>query len=40
MDGLQLEELLGPELAKRLRARGTLTLAGKLGGTDAVPDVG
>jgi hypothetical protein len=34
VDGLQLEELLGPELAKRLRARGALTLAGTLGGTD------
>ena len=40
VDGLQLEELVGPEVAKRLRARGTLTLAGTLGGTDAVPDVG
>ncbi|HEY3587134.1 MAG TPA: hypothetical protein VGK85_08275, partial [Myxococcaceae bacterium] len=39
VDGLQLEEMLGPELAKRLRARGTLTLAGTLGGTDQVPDV-
>jgi translocation and assembly module TamB len=39
VDGLQLEELLGPELAKRLRARGALTLAGTLGGTDGVPDV-
>src|SRR6516162_2755494 len=39
VDGLQLEEMLGPELAKRLRARGTLTLAGTLKGTDQVPDV-
>ena len=39
VDGLQLEELMGPDVAKRLRARGTLTLAGILGGTDEVPDV-
>ncbi|HET9157496.1 MAG TPA: translocation/assembly module TamB domain-containing protein, partial [Myxococcaceae bacterium] len=39
VDGLQLEELVGSELAKRLRARGSLTLAGTLGGTDQVPDV-
>src|SRR5262249_34997254 len=39
VDGLQLEELLGSEVARRLRARGTLTLAGTLGGTAAVPDV-
>ena len=39
VDGLQLEELLGPEQAKRLRARGSLTLAGTLKGTDQVPDV-
>src|SRR5215813_12946330 len=39
VDGLQLEELVGPELAKRMRARGSLTLAGTLGGTDQVPDV-
>ncbi len=39
VDGLQLEELMGTELARRLRARGTLTLAGTVGGTDQVPDV-
>jgi len=39
VDGLQLDELMGTELAKRLRARGTLTLAGTLGGTDEVPDL-
>lgn len=39
VDGLQLEELVGTELARRLRARGTLTLAGTLGGTDEVPEL-
>jgi len=39
VDGLQLEELVGAEAAKRLRARGSLTLAGTLAGTDAVPDM-
>ena len=39
VDGLQLEELVGPELSRRLRARGSLTLAGTMGGTDEVPDV-
>jgi len=39
VDGLQLDELVGTELARKLRARGTLTLAGTLGGTDEVPDV-
>ena len=39
VDGLQLEELMGTDLAKRMRARGTLTLAGTVRGTDAVPDV-
>ena len=39
VDGMQLEELVGPERARRFRARGTLTLAGTLGGTDEVPDV-
>src|SRR4029077_21224357 len=39
VDGLQLDELMGTELAKKLRARGTLTLTGTVGGTDEVPDV-
>ncbi len=39
VDGLQLEELVGSELARRLRARGTLTLVGTVGGTDEVPEV-
>ena len=39
VDGLPLEELMGPEQAKRLRARGVLTLAGTVGGTDGNPDV-
>ncbi len=39
VDGLQLEELVGTELAKKFRARGTLTLTGTVGGTDEVPDV-
>ncbi|HSP18706.1 MAG TPA: hypothetical protein VLQ79_04280, partial [Myxococcaceae bacterium] len=39
VDGLQLDELVGAELARRLRARGTLTLTGTVGGTDEVPDV-
>jgi len=39
VDGLQLEELMGPEVARRMRARGTLTLAGTVRGTDEVPDV-
>jgi translocation and assembly module TamB len=39
VDGLQLEELVGADVAKRLRARGSLTLAGTVGGTDQVPDV-
>ncbi len=39
VDGLQLDELVGTELARKLRARGTLTLAGTLGGTDEVPDI-
>ena len=39
VEGLQLEELLGTDLARRLRARGSLTLAGTLGGTDEVPIV-
>lgn len=39
VDGLQLDELVGAELARRLRARGTLTLAGTVGGSDAEPDV-
>ncbi|MGZ6077271.1 MAG: hypothetical protein ACXWK6_05655, partial [Myxococcaceae bacterium] len=39
VDGLQLDELVGTDLARKFRARGTLTLAGTLGGTDEVPDV-
>jgi len=39
VDGLQLEELVGAELAKKSRARGTLTLAGTVGGTDETPEV-
>jgi translocation and assembly module TamB len=39
VDGLPLEELVGPEQARRLRARGVLTLAGTVGGTDGNPDV-
>jgi len=39
VDGLQLEELVGPEVARRLRARGSLVLAGTVGGTDSETDV-
>ena len=39
IEGLPLEELVGQEQAKRLRARGMLTLQGTVGGTDGNPDV-
>jgi translocation and assembly module TamB len=39
IDGLSLEETLGRERARSLRARGVLALTGTIKGTDAEPDV-
>jgi translocation and assembly module TamB len=39
IDGLSLEEMLGRERARSLRARGVLALSGTIKGSDAEPDV-